>query len=151
MVRHLVLGTLLLLAGVAQVHANGRAPATQTITFRQGNEQHIAAGMTFGLLVSQDGGVSWRWFCEDAIKYSGMYDPDYIYTSSGALIATTFVGVLVNRDGCTFNETSFGTKFMSAVALGPTGDIFFGTVHPENMVVSDPGDAKIYKSTDGGM
>ncbi|MBA3451552.1 MAG: hypothetical protein H0T42_00480 [Deltaproteobacteria bacterium] len=151
MVRQLVLGSLLFLASAAQVHANGRPAATSTINFRQGNEQHIAAGMTFGLLVSQDGGATWRWICEDAIKYSGMYDPDYAYTSTGALFATTFDGSLVNRDGCSFNATPFAKKFMSSVALGPTGHLFMGTVHPEDLAMSDPGDSKIYKSTDDGM
>lgn len=151
MVRQLVLASLLLLASAAQLHANGRPAGTSTINFRQGNEQHIAAGMTFGLVVSHDGGATWRWFCEDAVKYGGMYDPDYAYTATGALFATTFDGSLVNRDGCSFNATSFGTKFMSAVALGPTGHVFLGTVHPADLAVSDPGDAKIYKSTDDGM
>ncbi len=151
MVPQLVLGSLVLLASAAQVHANGRPAATSTINFRQGNEQHIAAGMTFGLLVSKDGGTTWRWMCEDAVKYSGMYDPDYAYTSTGALIATTFTGVLINRDGCSFNDTTFGMKFMSAIALGPTGHVFAGTVHPEDPATSDPGDSKIYRSTDDGL
>ena len=150
MVRQLVLSSLLVLASAAQVHANGRPAATSTITFRQGNEQHIAAGMTFGLLVSKDGGTTWRWFCEDAIKYSGMYDPDYAYSPTGALFATTFDGSLVNRNGCTFDATPFGTKFMSAIALGPTGHVFAGTVHPPDPATSDPGDSKVYKSSDDG-
>jgi len=151
MVRQLVLGSLFLLASAAESHANGRPAATSTINFRQGNEQHIAAGMTFGLVVSQDGGTTWRWFCEDAIKYGGMYDPDYAYTPTGALFATTFDGSLVNRDGCSFNATSFAMQFMSAIALGPTGHLFMGTVHPPDPATSDPGDAKIYKSTDDGI
>jgi len=150
MVRSIVLRSLLLVAGATQVHANGRPAATSTINFQQGNEQHIAAGMTFGLVVSTDGGTTWRWFCEDAVKYGGMYDPDYAYTPTGALFATTFDGSLVNRDGCSFNATPFGTKFMSAVALGPTGHVFLGTVHPPDPSVADLGDSRIYKSTDDG-
>lgn len=150
MVRQLVLGSLLVLTSAAQVHANGRPAATSTINFRQGNEQHIAAGMTFGLLVSKDGGTTWRWFCEDAIRYGGMYDPDYAHTSTGALFATTFDGVLVNRDGCSFIDTMFGKRFMSAIALGPTGHVFMGAVHPADPSTSDPGDSKIYKSIDDG-
>lgn len=130
MIRQFVVGSLVLLASATQLHANGRPAATSTINFRQGNEQHIAAGMTFGLLVSKDGGATWRWFCEDAIKYGGMYDPDYAYTPTGALFATTFDRSLVNRDGCSFDATPFGKKFMSAIALGPRGHVFTGTVHP---------------------
>ncbi|HEU0033071.1 MAG TPA: hypothetical protein VFQ53_20705 [Kofleriaceae bacterium] len=134
------------LAGIAQ--ANGRAPGTSTINFRQGAEQHIAAGMTFGLLYSDDGGATWQWSCEDAVGYGGMYDPDYAYTSTGALFATTFDGVKVNRDGCTFAPTSLepappAVKFFSVIAQGPDGAIY--------AAAADPMDAKIYKSTDNGM
>ncbi len=151
MVRSLVLGSLFLVASAAAVHANGRPAGTSTINFRQGAEQHIAAGMTFGLVVSHDGGATWRWFCEDAIKYGGMYDPDYAYSPTGALFATTFDGSLVNRDGCSFNVTPFATKFISAVALGPTGQVFTGLVHPADPPTSDPGDSKIYRSSDDGL
>src|SRR5665647_302795 len=152
MVKQLVLGSLLLLAGAAQVHANGRPAQTSTINFRQGNAQDIAAGMSFGLVVSHDGGTTWRWFCEDAVQYGGMYDPDYGYAPTGALFATTFVGPLVNRDGCSFNATTtFAAKFMSAVALGPTGQVFLGAVHPPDPAASDPGDSRIYRSSDDGV
>jgi photosystem II stability/assembly factor-like uncharacterized protein len=151
MVRQLVLAGLLLFATATQALANGRPAATSTINFRQGMEQHIAAGMTFGLVVSKDGGATWHWICEDAVQYGGMYDPDYTYTSSGALFATTFVGALVNRDGCAFDASTFGMKFVSSMSQGPTGHIFLGTVHPADPAAMDPGDSKIYKSTDNGM
>lgn len=151
MVRKLTLGGLFILAATTQALANGRAPATSTINFRQGNEQHIAAGMTFGLVLSTDGGTTWRWMCENAVKYGGMYDPDYAYSSTGALFATTFGGGLVNRDGCVFQPGVFGEKFVSTVTVGPDGDVYSAITHPANPTISDPGDAKIYKSTDNGM
>ncbi|MDB4961336.1 MAG: hypothetical protein JWP01_1335, partial [Myxococcales bacterium] len=151
MVRQLVLGALLLLTAATPVLANGRPAATSTINFRRGMEQHIAAGMTFGLVLSQDGGQTWHWICEDAVQYGGMYDPDYAYTSSGALFATTFVGPLVNRDGCSFNPTPFGDKFVSSIAQSSNGNLFMGLVHPANPATSDPGDPKIYRSTDDGL
>ena len=53
--------------------ANGRPDATSTLHFQQGNPQNIAAGMTFGLLLSHDGGATWSWMCEAAVMaYGGM-------------------------------------------------------------------------------
>ncbi len=147
-----VVGVSLLAASAAPALANGRPAGTSTINFKQGDEQKIAAGMTFGMVESEDGGQTWHWMCEAAIRYGGMYDPDYAYTSSGALFATTFDGALVRRDTCNFNPSSFGMGvFVSALAQGPDGAVYFGLAQPANPTTSDPGDAKIYKSTDNGM
>lgn len=148
MSRKLALALVLATAGLA--HANGRAPNTSTINFRQGNEQDIIAGMTFGAVVSHDGGGTWHWFCEKAILYGGMYDPDYAYKSNGSIFATTFDGSLVNKDGCVFQPTTFGKKFISSITQGPDGALYMAAADvPDGM--GNLGDAKIYKSTDNGM
>jgi len=99
----LVFAALLGLTGVAL--ANGRAPGTSTINFRKGNDAEIAAGMTFGVVHSLDGGATWTWQCEDAVGYGGMYDPDYAFTATGAVFATTFDGLKVNRDNCSYGRS----------------------------------------------
>ena len=137
----LAVTVLAALAGVAS--ANGRAPGTSTINFRQGHEQDIAAGMTFGLVISHDGGTTWNWMCETAVGYGGLWDPDYSYSSSGALFATTFNGLKVMRNGCTFDDTPPGNLFVSHDQLGSDGSLLFASV--------DATDDKIYKSTDDGM
>src|SRR5262245_18474085 len=83
----------------APAGANGRAPTTQDIHFRVGHEQDVIAGLTFGLVISHDGGTSWHWMCEAAVQYGGMFDPVYDYSPSGALFATSFHGFRVMRDG----------------------------------------------------
>ncbi|HEX7840798.1 MAG TPA: hypothetical protein VF469_25145 [Kofleriaceae bacterium] len=131
--------------------ANGRLPATSTITFRHGHETDIAVGLTFGLILSHDGGQTWTWMCEAAVGYGGMYDPFYAYTSSGALFATTFGGLKVMRDGCTFAPTPEGKSFVSTSTIGPDGTLWYAaaqTADPMNHI--DP-DFKIYNSLDDGM
>ncbi len=137
----LAVSVLAALAGVAS--ANGRAPGTSTIHFRQGHEQDIVAGMTFGVLLSHDGGSTWHWMCETAVGYGGVWDPDYSYSSSGALFATTFNGLKVMRNGCTFDSTPPGSLFVSTDELGSDGSLLFASV--------DQTDDKIYKSVDDGM
>ena len=128
--------------------ANGRAPGTSTINFERNNETHIAAGMTFGVVITNDGGTTWNWMCEEAVGYGGMYDPDYAFASSGKLFATTFDGLKVNSDGCTYAPSSLSpapptVKFFSSVTISQASGALFAAA-------ADPLDNKIYKSTDDG-
>ncbi len=145
------LALFIVLAATSLAHANGRAPNTSTINFRQGHEQDVAAGMTFGMVLTHDGGATWHWVCEKAVLYGGMYDPDYVYAPSGALFATTFEGSLVNRDACTFAPTTFAKKFFSSITQSSTGGLFMAAADAEDVAMGNPGDAKIYKSTDDGV
>ena len=141
--RNAVLALALVAAFAGDAAANGRPPGTSTIHFRQGHDSDVVAGMTFGLVVSHDAGATWQWMCETAVGYAGMYDPDYAYSTSGALFATTFNGLVAERDACTFAATTFGTTFMSQVELAPDGTLY--------SAAADPSDATIYKSTNDGM
>ena len=148
--RQLAVVSLILLAAVTDVAANGRPPNTSTINFKQGNEQEIAAGMTFGLLLSHDGGATWHWMCEKTVGYGGMYDPDYVYTPAGSLFATTFDGLKKMTNGCTFDATPPGTDFVSTTTLGPDGAVYYAAADPPDLMTSDPGDSNIYKSVNDG-
>jgi MYXO-CTERM domain-containing protein len=143
----LALTALGVLGGLARpADANGRLPATSTITFRQGHETDIAVGLTFGLLISHDGGKTWGWMCEAAVGYGGTYDPVYVYSSSGALFATTFNGLSVMRDTCTFGATPEGKSFVSASSLDPGGNFYYGAAQVTDTKNGLAQDFKIYKS-----
>ena len=136
-----------LVLAASTAYANGRPPQTSTITFRPGMEQQILAGMSFGLLRSDDGGTTWKWMCEDALPYGGMYDPDYAWMTSGTFFATTFDGLKINTDGCVFQPTVLAPpdpdlKFFSVIARGPDNALY--------VAAADPKDGKIYKSTNEG-
>lgn len=145
------LATACVVALASQVLANGRPPQTSTISFRPGAENEITVGTSFGLLISKDGGASFRWMCEDALPYGGMYDPDYEVMASGTLFATTFDGLKVNRDGCTFDLTPLAPapenppkiKFFSVTARANNNTYY--------AAAADPVDGTIYKSTDEGQ
>jgi len=123
-------------------HANGRFPGTSTIAFRPGSTQDIAVGVTFGLVLSHDGGTTWQWMCESAVGYGGVYDPLYVYRASGKLLATTYGGLRDSRDGCTFVETQLAGIYVPQLALAGTGLL---------AAASDPTDSRVYRSTDDGM
>lgn len=128
--------------------ANGRPPQTSTIHFKPGAENEILAGMSFGLLFSKDNGATWRWMCEDALPYGGMYDPDYEILTSGTVFATTFDGLKVSRDGCRFDSTVLAPpapdlKFFSVLARSSENTLY--------AAAADPKDANIYESTNDGV
>jgi hypothetical protein len=151
MLSRLVLALCVLLAPLVVTRdaaANGRPPGTSTINFRRGMEQHVAAGMTFGMVLSRDGGATWSWMCEEALGYGGMYDPDYTFTSGDAIFATTFSGLKRAQDACTFGS-ALGTTFVSTVTQGPDGRVYYGAA--DSGSPTTPADSKIYRSDDGGM
>lgn len=143
----IALAGLLAVALAGTVHANGRDPFASSIHFRPGMEDQIMAGMTFGLISSTDGGATWSWYCERAVGYGGTYDPDYVYSSTGAVFATTFDGLKVMRDNCTFAATPPGMTFVSRVERGPDGAIYYTAADSTDTMK----DSRIYKSTDDGV
>jgi len=145
--RPYALASLLALAPLT-AHANGRPAGTSTITFRQGDDTQILAGMTFGALLSIDSGVTWHWICENAIGYAGVYDPDYSFTAPGRIVATTFGGLVASDDaGCTWNPSALGQKFSSTAELASGGAIHVGITNSCGSQCPD-NDVKLYRSDD---
>ncbi|HEY0195838.1 MAG TPA: sialidase family protein, partial [Kofleriaceae bacterium] len=117
------------------------------------NDQEIAVGLTFGLLLSHDAGKTWVWICEDAFPYQGMYDPKYAYAASGALYATTFDGVKVMRDSCTFTPVADTKRFVTDVIAEPGGSSYYTAAEPGDTSATPPvpSDYQVYHSTDDGL
>jgi photosystem II stability/assembly factor-like uncharacterized protein len=152
MVRRLALG-LAVIAPAATARANGRPPQSIGLHVRAGHEADLVLAATFGALFSRDGGDTWRWMCETAIGYGGTFDPDYVVTGSGTVIATTFDGIQVMRDGCSFQLSQFGPTLAATVTAGPDDAIYFAMGFTGDMTAIPPvpADYKIYKSIDGGV
>lgn len=130
------------MASAGSALANGRSPMSVSVHLRGGSTTDLATWTTWGLLVQRDGGAGFRWMCENALKVGGAFDPDIVFRADGSILATSFEGLLINRDGCVFEETSLGVKFVTQVAEGSDGALYAAVV--------DRLDSKIYKSTDGG-
>jgi hypothetical protein len=128
--------------------ANGRFPASVDVHTRPGNEQTILLPTTFGLLLSNDDGASFRWVCENAVGYGGgNYDPDYAIHGDGSIYATTFEGLRVSRDGgCTW--TTFADPltdhWVGEVEIDAAGNVWAAT--SSGAMAND-----VFLSTDGGM
>ena len=59
---------------------------------------------TFGLLVSRDGGRTFRWVCEQTFGYSGTWDPPIAFAKDGTLYVGLEAGLATTRDFCTVSR-----------------------------------------------
>ncbi len=138
------IGCVTAIASVA--HGNGRFPASTNVAFQPGSDARILLGVTFGLVLSEDDGASFRWVCEDAVGYGGTFDPDYAVAASGRIYATTFSGVRYSDDGgCSFSDLSgpvASPAFVNEVEVGPDGRVWAATA-----TSGAPND--VYRSDDG--
>lgn len=137
---------------VAQTDAS-RIPEGTSLATRKGHPDQLLMGMTIGPLMSDDGGQSWYWYCENAVGYGGTYDPHYLYSPSGAVFATTFNGIAVMRDGCVWETTPLGKAFAANLTQGPDDRIFVAMSFPGDQTATPPlpEDHKIYRSTNDGV
>jgi len=122
-----VLAALVALSLSAQTaDANGRFPTSTGVGFTPGETQTILVPVTFGLLVSTDGGTNFDWVCEQAIGYTGTYDPAYTVAADGAIFATNYEGVRVSRDGaCQWDAvTDLEGKWVSDIEVGGDGKVW---------------------------
>lgn len=136
-------------AGGLLAHPNGRPPATTGVRFQPDGSEDVLLPVTFGLLISSDSGESFRWVCETAIGYSGIFDPDYAISADGAIYASSRDGLRVSRDGgCTWTTISGAGRalddqvWVSEVEIGPDGRVWVATAQP-----GGPND--VYVSLDG--
>ncbi len=138
----LLVGAGVVLAG-ERAHANGRPLRTVSVHIRPDHPNDILIAATIGMVISHDGGASWRWMCEQAIGYGGTWDPDYLYTPSGRIFATTFDSLqILTDDECGFAPgNTVGIQF-SQVAQASTGLILGSAV--------EPSDSRLYRSIDNG-
>jgi hypothetical protein len=130
-----------------------RMPQGTQMVERPGHPDELLMGSSFGPLISDDGGGTWHWICEDAVGYGGNYDPDYAYSPTGAIFATTFNGLRVSRDHCQFDATALGPGFATTIAQGSDGTLHVAMSFPGDNTVDPPlpEDRKIYRSTNDGM
>ncbi|MGE0548534.1 MAG: WD40/YVTN/BNR-like repeat-containing protein [Kofleriaceae bacterium] len=135
--------------------ANGRSPLTNGVYLRPGDDHSLYVRSTFGLLISHDDGCSFRWVCERAIGYGGVFDPKYAVATDGTIFATTFTGLRISRDGgCSWNTATaelangapgkIAEMWIDALDISPDGHVWVATADsgkPNN----------VYRSTDNGV
>ncbi len=134
--------------------ANGRIPTAVGVTYDHPQDP-VLAGMTFGLLESEDGGRTYGWVCEQAIGISGAWDPQFAYlpaaSGAGKIFASTpSKGVTLSSDGgCSFVEMGapIGHKQISRLVLGADGHTVIAATNAAGLPAGERN--AVYLSTDG--
>jgi hypothetical protein len=98
---HALASVVVFLASNAAL-ANGRFPAAGLVAFDPRDDAHFAVRTTFGVLESRDGGKSFDFACESALKLGVEEDPMLAFTALGPLVVATFGGMLTSDDGCSY-------------------------------------------------
>jgi photosystem II stability/assembly factor-like uncharacterized protein len=109
--------TLLLVA--ADARPNGRYPTASQILPSAGDQ--VVLNVTFGLVISQDRGTTWRWVCEEAMGLSAQAqtDPPAAVTNNGTILVGVRDTVASSTDGgCSWRHT--GPRSGSIVDLTVT-------------------------------
>lgn len=92
---------LLALARPSAAHGPDVYPEQYELLAGPGNQRLVLA-TTYGLVLSVDGGATWRWVCETAFGVTDSWAPEYEVTGNGVITATSLGGLRVSADGCTW-------------------------------------------------
>lgn len=145
-----VLGVLaVVFASSSAARAHGRFPQTAQIAFHPSDPSVIVVRATFGLLLSDDGGETWRWTCFTAFGGSPNDDPIVVVMDDGAITAASFSGLALGTDGaCAWSEPS--SELADRIVIDQTADP--GNPRGAIVVTSDGGDTlnSVYRTIDAG-
>ncbi len=140
------LASLAVPAPVARAH--GRYPEIGLISFHPRNPDVVAMRGTFGLLLSQDGGGTFRWICHTVIGARQTEDPSLVVGGDGSLVVGFFDGLARGSpDGCDwgFPSPSLTNVVVIDVARHPTDpDTIYALTSSGGM------ENGLYRSTDDG-
>lgn len=96
----IITALLVLTSGLASAH--GRLAETYEVLWHPTDPDMLAINTTFGLVLTRDGGTSWRWVCREAMNVSLVRDPPFLLGDEAAVGATFDGLVLGTLDGCTW-------------------------------------------------
>lgn len=107
--RYLATAALAAAAGSALVvpqraEANGRYPEANQLVVGPSNPDRILVRVTFGMVVSQNGGADWRWVCEQSIGFNDVFDPAVALLQGEVILAGLQLQLSQSTDfGCGFS------------------------------------------------
>jgi MYXO-CTERM domain-containing protein len=125
-----VLALSIALTGV-RAHANGRFPTAQQVVIGPGSQSDVVVlRVTFGLLISRDGGRTFAWMCEDGMYYPFVpglvFDPSVEVASSGRIVFGYEDGIRSTLEGCTTTDaTAAQHRIIGDITSTPSGDTVY--------------------------
>jgi len=139
---------------------NGRFPSAQYVVAGPGKgSKLLALRTTFGVLLSEDSGKTFRYICEEALDYGGAaFDPSVAIDSTGRVLCGLYNGlVTVETDRCSFLRVpSLEGEWVIDLDQNATGEVIVGAtatgwVERKNGVWRSTDSAKTFKATGAGL
>lgn len=96
-----------------------------------GDPNRVFLRATFGVLASFDGGASWRWLCEEAIGFSGTWDPPIAATRDARLWMGLEHGLAWTTDTCTIHAMPEVAGELVSDVSAAGNDLVFATSTPK--------------------
>jgi hypothetical protein len=113
----------------APAHANGRFPRAQQLVISRSDPNRMFLRATFGVIASTDGGQRWRWLCEQAMGFSGSWDPPIAIAPKQELVVGLTDGLATTADACTIHTTLPG-ELVSDLSVTTTGELMLALSTP---------------------
>jgi hypothetical protein len=137
-------------AAYPDAHANGRQPNTTGIAVDANNPNRLLAGVTFGAVVSDDGGLNWHWVCEEVLGGPSAVDAQVLIANTGTLLVANPNGIYASSDdGCTWSQMG---------NIAPPLQTSWLSLHPTDanqwlVTVNDPNQngGLVYQSSNAGQ
>jgi uncharacterized protein (TIGR03382 family) len=129
--------------------ADGAFPTGSSVLLPAGAPQRILVGTTFGLVISEDAGATWRYVCEPYVTAAGANVLVYQGAPTGELIAAHQDALSRSADvGCTWTPATGSVAGLLVV------DAFIAPSNPSSVVAigwPQAAGASLLPSNDGGQ
>jgi len=141
---------VLALAVVAslEARADGAFPTGMSVLVPAGAPQRILVGTTFGLVISEDAGATWRYVCEPYVTGSGNTVLVYQAGSNGEVIAAHLDNLSRTADLCTWTRATGSMAGLIVV------DAFVTPANPDSVLAiawPPAAGASLFPSGNGGQ
>ncbi len=143
---------LVALGMTSRASANGRFPAANQLVFDAVDGKHAAVRTTFGLLQTTDGS-SFRWICEKALGYEGVFDPAIAIGGAGKLLVGLPDGLSRSADrGCVWDRAAapVAGEYVIDLAVDPANAARVVAITGLGEGAPPGSQAKLFFSNDGG-
>jgi len=128
--------------------ADGAFPDSFQLILPADRAHQLVLGTNFGLVISEDDGVTWRWVCEEAIaNYAGLFEIGA--PPSDTLFAVSPAGLFLSSDGaCTWQAATGGDGITDSFPdpSNPARVVALAAVTTDGGAAVDA----VIESTDGG-
>lgn len=135
--------------GAAAARAHSRPPMVERIRFDPSDPDRIVVGFSYGLIITEDGGITWRWVCAGAYDSdAAVHDPDFDVADDGSLAIGVLSGIYHGApDACRFDPPT-GTAANTYVVQVVRDPHVTNAMWAATAAIPDPD--RLQRSIDGG-